>query len=179
VRASSVLTVQEDRAWRIERSRFGSTSNWTANGGLAVYQNPKNHKLEGKKVIINGQVLEHPKGNFYLSWYDGEKKKWKKIGPRLKDAEIQADLQKYKMEGAARGVTVIMPDSNRLRLESAAADYLEEVKLSRRPATHELLKFDLDEFVKWSRLDFVDEDGVVLRCWLRFSSMLTPPSMAA
>ena len=56
----------------------------------AVYQNPKNHKLEASKVVVTGKPLDAPEGVFYISWYEGEKKHWKKIGPRLKDAEVAA-----------------------------------------------------------------------------------------
>jgi hypothetical protein len=65
----------------------------------AVYQNPKKHKLEGNNVVIGGQVVEHPEGVFYISWYEGSNKKWKKIGPKLRDAELAAELREYQLEG--------------------------------------------------------------------------------
>ena len=36
----------------------------------AIYQNPKNHILEGNKVLVSGKVIEHTEGSFYISWYD-------------------------------------------------------------------------------------------------------------
>ncbi len=63
-----------------------------------------------------------------------------------------------------------MDENNRILISSASALYLEEVLLSLRPGTHELLAFDLGEFQSWFHGKYMDEitrlDLLKFRKWV-------------
>jgi hypothetical protein len=66
----------------------------------------RNHKPKPNWAMVNGKPEHHPEGNFYISYRDGKKKIWKKIGPNPSDAVHAAYVEKSILNARALGVPI-------------------------------------------------------------------------
>ena len=135
----------------------------------------KNGKIRPDWVIVKGKAEHHPEGNFYLHRYDGGREIWKRVGLNLQDAVDAAEFDTAYLDAKAKGVPVKPIDTPNLTIEAAAHGWLEDVKLSARPETHELYEHTVREFRSWNsnggpRHRFVAEftrlDLLTYRKWL-------------
>jgi integrase len=88
-------------------------------------------------VIVDGNQEKHPEGSYYLEWRERGRRKRLSVG---KDATVafNSQIRKLKeLEARAEGLEVQVPkdDPNRAQLRSAMADFLDEIKLSRKDKT--------------------------------------------
>ncbi|HEY6369867.1 MAG TPA: hypothetical protein VIX37_04765, partial [Candidatus Sulfotelmatobacter sp.] len=64
-------------------------------------------KIKPQWALVNGKPEQHPEGNFYISYRDGKKKIWKKIGkkigPNPSDAVHAAYVEKSILNAKALG----------------------------------------------------------------------------
>jgi integrase len=135
----------------------------------------KNGKIRPDWVIVKGKAEHHPEGNFYLHRYDGDREIWKRVGLNAQDAVDAAEFDTAYLDAKAKGVPVKPIDTPNLTIEAAAHGWLEDVKLSARPETHELYEHTVREFRSWNsnggpRHRFVAEftrlDLLTYRKWL-------------
>ena len=47
----------------------------------------RNNKIKPHWALVNGKAEQHPEGNFYISYRQGKKTIWKKIGPSPSEAD--------------------------------------------------------------------------------------------
>lgn len=88
-------------------------------------------------IIYKGNQERHPEGSYYLEWLEGGRRKRLSVG---KDSTVAFNgrIRKLKeLEARAEGLIVELPkdDPNRAQLRSAMADFLKEIKLSRKDKT--------------------------------------------
>ena len=94
-------------------------------------------RIKSDWVIVNGNQERHLEGSYYLEWREKGQRKRLSVG---KDAVVafNSQIRKVKeLEARAEGLDVQLPkdDPNRARLRSAMADFLKEIKLSRKDKT--------------------------------------------
>jgi integrase len=94
-------------------------------------------RIKSDWVIVNGNQERHPEGSYYLEWRDKGQRKRLSVG---KDAVVAFNSQVRKikeLEARAEGLEVQLPkeDPNRAQLRSAMADFLKEIRLSRKDKT--------------------------------------------
>jgi integrase/recombinase XerD len=120
------------------------------------FLNTKNHKPENDKVLVSGKLQVHPEGDWGIFFYEGTKRKWQKVGPKYADAKRAADLKELALQGRAAGL-VVHEKAGKVRLQAAIDLFVDDIRTSRRPKTHALLKYDLQEFCDWVKKEFVED----------------------
>jgi integrase/recombinase XerD len=130
-------------------------------GGVWVkcppYIHPKNHRVENDKVLVKGKMEVHPEGDWGIFYYEGTKRKWKKIGPKYEVARRAAETKELALNARAVGHEVKEAGDNKTRLRAAIDLFLDDIKTSRRPKTHQLLSYDLGEFADWVKKEYVED----------------------
>jgi integrase/recombinase XerD len=129
----------------------------------------RNHKLKPHWAIVNGKPEHHPEGNFYISYREGTKKIWRKIGPSPSDAVNAAEIEKSILNAKALGVP-IKPELPKLDYDAQMWKFLNDYKLSQSLESHGLMKQTLQEFRQFSKRailsDITREDLLRYKQWL-------------
>jgi integrase/recombinase XerD len=129
----------------------------------------RNNKIKPHWALVNGKPEQHPEGNFYISYRDGKKKIWKKIGPNPSDAVHAAYVEKSILNAKSLGVQ-IKPEVPKLEYDAQMWKFLNDYKLSQSLESHGLMKQTLEEFrrvCKKSILsDITREDFLRYKQWL-------------
>ncbi len=94
-------------------------------------------RIKSDWIIYKGNHEKHAEGSYYLEWLERGRRKRISVG---KDATIafNSRIRKLKeLEARAEGLEVQVPkdEPGRAQLRSAMADFLEEIKLSRKDKT--------------------------------------------
>lgn len=101
----------------------------------------KNGRIKPDAVIVDGKEEQHPEGSYYLSWYEGRKLKRIAVG---KDAN-EASVRRFAKEAQLRGEENLLVNGQDIiptngygpkRLDVAVREYLEEIKLTKKPKTY-------------------------------------------
>ena len=129
----------------------------------------RNHKFKPHWAMVNGKPEHHPEGNFYISYREGKKKIWKKIGPAPSEAVNAAEIEKSILNAKALGVQ-IKPELPKLDYDAQMWKFLNEYKLSQSLESHGLMKQTLSEFrdrcKKTLLSDITREDLLLYKKWL-------------
>lgn len=132
-------------------------------------------KLDGKWKFLSvarGRKLKIPneEGRWYISWREGRRTQWKPA----KDYGHAYTLLKTKeaeLHAAAFGVKIIPDDPNRLRLEKAFDDFIEDQQLlGRADKTVDAYRAVKRTFLKSCRAQFLDD--VTRRDLLQYAEYL-------
>jgi integrase len=108
-----------------------------------------NGRVTPDVVLVNGTKERHPEGAYYLEWREGSKRVRLSVGKNAQDAANRRLRKEAELNAVNNGVTVVPENGNGLRsLAQAVADYLEEVKLSKKPKTHAAYSTALAYFVE-------------------------------
>jgi|ERR1035437_5017480 integrase/recombinase XerD len=97
-------------------------------------------------------------GAFYISWYEGEKKRFQKCPDnQLRNALSQLEMKRHYLLTVAKGMDVVDPtvESARLPLSLAVEEYFRQ--MTGRPTTKALYRQNLNEYLVWSSRTYVDE----------------------
>jgi integrase/recombinase XerD len=87
-------------------------------------------------VIVNGKEERHPEGVYYLEWREKGKRIRRPAGRDATDANNQRLAKAAELNAINAGITVVPePGDSRLLLRTAMNEYLEDVKLSKKPKT--------------------------------------------
>ena len=129
----------------------------------------RNNKIKPHWALVDGKPERHPEGNFYISYREGTKKVWKKIGPTPSDAVNAAAIEKSILNAKALGVQ-IKPELPKLDYDAQMWKFLNDYKLSQSLESHGLMKQTLSEFrqvIKKALLsDLTREDFLRYKQWL-------------
>jgi integrase len=129
----------------------------------------KNNKVKPHWVIVKGTPEEHPEGNYYLHYYEGQREVWRKLGNDAASASRQLDYEQHVKTAEAAGVKVER-ENKKLPLSVAITGYLAEVKLTTRPESYDLHQKTLKDFAYFCKREYV-EDITRLDC-LQFREFL-------
>ncbi len=132
-----------------------------ANLRVNIVQHVKNKA--GRWVYVSAKVAPDArltikqrlrKGSYFINWREGKTRRYEKAGKDLGEAVEQANRKLLQLEARAKGLDWHFgnaADPGRLTLRDAIDGFLEEVELTHRATSHELFKFDLNEFAVWGK----------------------------
>ena len=138
-----------------------------ANRKVALYEHIKKDgrwtflpvEIPVQKPDGKGMYLKDDRtGSFYISWYEGEKKRFQKCPiNQLRQAVSQLEMKRHYLLTVAKGLNVEDPtvESARLPLSLAVSEYFEQI--TGRPTTRALYRQNLKEYLAWSSRTYVDE----------------------
>jgi integrase/recombinase XerD len=100
-------------------------------------------------------------GRYSLTWREGNRQRFEAAGKDLGEAQAKAQVKLLQLQARAQGVDWHIgnaADPDRLTLRDAIDAYLEEIELTRRATSHQLFKYDLNEFAVWAKhVVFIDQ----------------------
>lgn len=96
-----------------------------------------NGRVKPDVVLVNGKEERHPEGAYYLEWRDGSKRIRLSVGRDAQDAATQRLRKEAELNARNNGVAVAAQDGKQTgrSLAGAISDYLDEVKLTKKPKT--------------------------------------------
>jgi len=90
----------------------------------------------------------HPEGAYYIEWRENGKRKRLSVGNDAADATAQRLRKEAELNARNHGVDVVSTGAKNgsCRLSTAITEYLEEIKLSKKPKTHAAYELTLRYF---------------------------------
>ena len=104
-----------------------------------------NGRVKPDVVLIDGKPERHAEGAYYLEWRENGKRVRLSAGKDGGEAAAQQRRKEAELNAKNHGVTVV-PENGRRSLSVAITNYLEEVKLSKKPKTHAAYSTALEYF---------------------------------
>lgn len=98
-----------------------------------------NGRIKPDWVLVNGREEKHPEGGYYLDWRTDGLRRRMAVGTDATAASNSRSRKQAELEAITQGLVVTDPveaeEDSRLRLREAAADFLEDIQLSRQRKT--------------------------------------------
>src|SRR5882757_5067840 len=95
-----------------------------------------NGRVKPDSVIVNGKSETHKEGAYYLEWREGAKRVRLSVGKDPADAAARRLRKEAELNAVNNGVSVVPDGQNGHRsVAAAAADFLDETKLTKKPKT--------------------------------------------
>jgi integrase len=150
-----------------------------------------NGRIKPNVVIVNNKPEHHAEGAYYLEWRDGAKRVRLSVGKDAADATARRRRKEAELNAVNNGVAVVTKaDGTGQSVASAVTEYLEEIKLSKKPKTFAAYstalnyfqeschKINLTDIERKDMLRFAaflrDERGQSPRsCWNKFSNVMS------
>jgi len=142
-------------------------------------------------VAVDGRLERHVEGAYYLEWRENGKRRRLSVGKNAGEAMAQRLRKEAELNARNHGVSIAPTTTNGKRsLAGAVAEYLEEIKLSKKPKTHAAYSTALAYFQEsCAKMNLEDIDrkdllklAAFLRdekeqsprsCWNKFSNVMT------
>jgi integrase/recombinase XerD len=150
-----------------------------------------NGRVKPDYVHVNGHEERHPEGAYYLEWREGAKRVRLSVGKDAQDAATRRLRKEAELNAFNNGVSVLPENGNGQRsLTSTVADYLDEIKLTKKPKTlaaystalgyftESCRKMNLEEIERGDLLKFSaflrDQKSQSPRsCWNKFANVMS------
>lgn len=130
-----------------------------------------NGRIKPEVVIVNGTEERHPEGSYYLEWREGSRRVRLSVGKDAQDAATRRLRKEAELNAINNGVAVVPENGNGQRsLAARVADYLDEVKLTKKPKTLAAYTTALEYFTESCRKMNLDE--IERADLLKFSAFL-------
>jgi integrase/recombinase XerD len=95
-----------------------------------------NGRVKPDHVHVNGHQELHPEGAYYLEWREGSKRVRLSVGKDAQDAATRRLRKEAELNAINNGVAILPENGNGHRsLAATIADYLDEIKLTKKPKT--------------------------------------------
>lgn len=106
-----------------------------------------NGKVKPDVVLVDGKEERHPEGSYYLDWTEDGKRFRRSVGKNAADALARRLAQESRLNARSHGIAVPAADSAQKRdVATAAAGYLAEIRLSKKPKTYAAYSKALEYF---------------------------------
>ncbi|MCU1284160.1 MAG: hypothetical protein JWO13_510 [Acidobacteriales bacterium] len=131
-----------------------------------------NGRVKPNYVILGEKEERHPEGAYYIEWRKDGRRHRLSVGTDAADALAQRERKAAELDAVNKGVPIIAgdPKTKKRSVEWAIADFLEKVRLSKKPKTLAAYKTALDYFQQsCSKLYLEDIEKIDL---LRFAKFL-------
>ncbi len=143
-----------------------------------------NGRIKPDVVLVGGAEERHPEGAYYLEWRDGAKRIRISVGKVAADALGRKLRKEAELKAVANGVTVLSDaeENGRRSLSAAVTDYLDEIRITKKPKTHSAYRVALDYFTDSCHKLHLDEinrsDMLRYSAYLRDELEQSPRSVA-
>jgi integrase/recombinase XerD len=95
-----------------------------------------NGRVKPDYVHVNGHEERHPEGAYYLEWRDGSKRVRLSVGKDAQDAATRRLRKEAELNAINNGVAVLPENGNgNHSVAATVAEYLDEIKLTKKPKT--------------------------------------------
>ncbi len=150
-----------------------------------------NGRVKPDYVYLNGHQERHPEGAYYLEWREAAKRVRLSVGKDAQDAAARRLKKEAELNAINNGVSVLPENGNGQRsLAATVADYLDEVKLTKKPKTlaaystalgyftESCHKMNLQEIERGDLLKFSaflrnEKKQSPRSCWNKFSNVMS------
>jgi integrase/recombinase XerD len=151
-----------------------------------------NGRIRPNYVFVDGKQEVHPEGAYYLEWRNGLHRVRVSVGKDVAEAAAKRHRKEAELNAVNSGVTIVSPaaQDGRRSLPTTIADYLAEIKLTKKPKTHSAYstaleyfqescpKFCLEDLDRKDLLKFAaflrdDKEQAQRSCWNKFSNVMT------
>ncbi|MBZ5534007.1 MAG: tyrosine-type recombinase/integrase [Acidobacteriia bacterium] len=131
----------------------------------------KNGRVLPDMVYVDGKPEKHPEGRYYLEWHDGRKRIRRSAGSDANAANTERIRREQLLNNKALGIKVAeSEEGNSTLLSAAAAAYLEDIKLTKKPKTLAAYSGSLAYFLESCTKQRVQD--IERRDMLQFSAFL-------
>jgi integrase/recombinase XerD len=151
-----------------------------------------NGRVKPDLVVANGKQETHQEGAYYLEWREGAKRVRLSVGKDPADASARRQRKEAELNAANNGVSIVPENGqNGDRLVAAAvAEYLDEIKLTKKPKTlaaystalgyfaescHKLNLGEIDrrDLLKFHAFLRDDKEQAPRSCWNKFATVIS------
>ena len=140
-----------------------------------------NGKIRPDHVIVDGQTVHHPKVRSIFRGTQGRNSIGCQSARTVLHAEARRLAKTAELGATNRGVTVV-PEENKRPLAGEIAEYLEEIRLGKKPKTHSAYKTALDYFTESCSKTYIEDvtrhDLLAYKAFLRDKKDQSPRSCA-
>jgi integrase/recombinase XerD len=141
-----------------------------------------NGRVKPDHVHVNGHEERHPEGAYYLEWREGSKRVRLSVGKNAQDAATRRLRKEAELNAINNGVSVLPDNGNGHRsLAATIADYLDEVKITKKPKTLAAYTTALEYFTESCRKMNLEEiergDLLKFSAFLRDEKKQSPRSV--
>jgi integrase/recombinase XerD len=139
-----------------------------------------NGRVKPDVVLFNGKEERHTEGAYYLEWREGVKRVRVSVGKNAQDASAQRLRKEAELNAINHGVAVTpTPSNNGHRVLSVAiAEWLAEIKLTKKPKTLAAYSNGLGYFAESCNKQYVEDverrDLLAFTAYLRDKKELAP-----
>ena len=130
-----------------------------------------NGRIKSDCVVVDGVETRVPGGNYYLDWTSDGKRKRKSVGKNATQAIAQQLRKQTELKAIEQGLSVTNEEpEKRRRLDATIADYLDDIRASKKKKTWQSYSVSLGYFMKGCTKTYVEE--IDRRDMLRFTGYL-------
>jgi integrase/recombinase XerD len=116
----------------------------------------RNGRIKPGWVQIADRQEHHPKGVYYLDWYEGRRRKRKAVGRDAMHAQNLARQKELERESAP-DVLLAPVEPEGATLPAAIASYLEEIRATKKPKTLGAYALSLEYFDQYCQKPYVSD----------------------
>jgi integrase/recombinase XerD len=149
-----------------------------------------NGRVKPDVVLVDGKQERHPEGAYYLEWRDAGKRVRLSVGKDAQDAAARRLRKEAELNAANHGVTVVAENGKAQSLQASIGEYLEEIKLTKKPKTlsaystslsyfsescHKLNLSDIDrrDMLKFAAFLRDEKEQSPRSCWNKFANVMS------
>jgi integrase len=141
-----------------------------------------NGRVKPDVVVLNGKEERHQEGAYYLEWREGSKRIRLSVGKDPADASARRQRKEAELNALNNGVSVVPDGQDGHRsLAAAVTDFLDEIKLTKKPKTHSAystaLNYFLESCPKLNVEDVQRKDLLKFSAYLRDEKEQSPRSV--
>jgi integrase/recombinase XerD len=108
-----------------------------------------NGRVKPDFVLVDGKQEKHSEGRYYVEWHEGKKRIRRSVGKDAGEADAQRQRQEQLLANKAHGIKVVDAEKgDGTLLANAAAAYLKEIKLAKKPKTYAAYNTSLTYFLE-------------------------------
>jgi integrase/recombinase XerD len=130
-----------------------------------------NGRVKPDYVFIGGKQEHHPEGAYYLEWYQGGRRVRQSVGKDAATAASRRHRQQQVLASKAAGLRLVAEDSSDgVMLADMVSEYLEDIRISKKPKTYAAYSTALAYFLESCNKQRLTE--IERQDMLRFSAFL-------